>query len=557
MALPSELLFLVLDNLGEEKDYNSLFQCALVSRGYAQHALAVLYRIYDTSPLRGGGTEDEQFRARRQVLTPTTSKGFQSSTLKKWTTLWRSIVLSTLGGTYLPYCDFIRYLDLDDLGNLLSSGPSAKDEFFTPELLEFLSHEFVSEGNKRRRSPRTLPDSDWTKVKLGSAIVQRNSLIRGMSCNVSPTTLNEWIAVLPQLQRLSVWTGDVLSQRTGEIIHKHCPDFQELRIYIWPDTVDKKVETDAEELFNALRPNSLDYFEVLSFSVLGPRSIKALGTQKASLTELRLTSLNINTIRELPSLSTMPKLETLALTDSVPTAWAGQFYQTVDQVADWIRSCKNLKRLELRRFLDDAELLSQVLTDDTIHLSTISFAGYNLLRPGRFPDALGSHQSLQTLYLRGEGSPAPEDNTRLIDSLSKLTDLTDLELKDVSDWFSMDNVMNLTPFLPHLERLWISGETFDDSIWPAFLCLPMLKSLSIYAPSNFTATEVIEFLLQLGPGNKGLNLSILNAVSPTDISDDAQGMIQEVLDERLQGSFDFGLAQEEFSDEDSDIELSD
>jgi hypothetical protein len=41
-------------------------------------------------------------------------------------------------------------------------------ELFTPELAEFVSREYVSEGNKRRRSPRNLPDNEWIKVKLGS-----------------------------------------------------------------------------------------------------------------------------------------------------------------------------------------------------------------------------------------------------------------------------------------------------------------------------------------------------------------------------------------------------
>lgn len=84
-------------------------------------------RIYDASPLRGGGTEDEQLRAQTRKPVYSGAKEEHNSSLRKWITLWRSIVLSTLDLTYLPYYNYIRYLDLDDLGNLLGSGSSVKE----------------------------------------------------------------------------------------------------------------------------------------------------------------------------------------------------------------------------------------------------------------------------------------------------------------------------------------------------------------------------------------------------------------------------------------------
>ncbi|KAL4903596.1 hypothetical protein BDW74DRAFT_155798 [Aspergillus multicolor] len=557
VALPSEILFMVLDNLGEEKDYNSLYQCALASKHFTDHALAVLYRIYDASPLRGGGTEDEQLRAQARRTAFTVSKEEQNPTLRKWSTLWRSIVLSTLDLTYLPYYSYIRYLDLDDLGNLLGTGFAVKDQLFTPELLDFVSQEYVSEGNKRRRSPRTLPDNETIKVKFGSAIVQKNAMLRGMSCDVAPTILNEWIERSPQLQSLTVWSGTALSQRAGEKIREHCPEFRQLRMYIWQDKPPTNAEIEAEELFNALRPNSLEYFEVLSFSWLGPRSIRALGTQKDSLTELKLTSLNIHTIRELPSLTPLPKLEVLSLTDSMGAIWDEAFNTSMDDVADWIGTLPKLKHLEVRKFMNDSRLLTKALMHDEIHLNGLSFAGFKLSEGFNFLYDLKGHTSLQYLYLRGEGSPDPGHNNLLVESISTLHELRELELKDVSDCFIMEQAGELTLSLPKLERLWISGEAFNDSIWSAFSCLSKLKSLTIYALSNFTADGVIDFISQLGPENHGFALSILNATSAFNFPDEVQAMIREVLAGSLDGSFDFGLAQEEFSDPDSDIELSD
>ncbi|KAL4818906.1 hypothetical protein BDW67DRAFT_156229 [Aspergillus spinulosporus] len=556
-TLPSEILFMVLDYLGDEKDYNSLYQCALSSKLFTKHALSALYRIYDASPLRGGGTEDEQLRAQTRKPVYSGAKEEHNSTLRKWITLWRSIVLSTLDLTYLPYYSYIRYLDLDDLGNLLGSGSTVKEQFFTRELLEFVSHEHLKDGNKRRRVQTTAIDNEWIKRKLGSVIVNKNSMIRGMSCDVAPVVLNEWIEASPQLQSLTVWSGSTLSQQAGEKIREHCPDFRQLRIYIWQDKPPGNAEIEAEELFNALQPNSLEYFEVLSFSHLGPRSMRALGTQKDSLTELKLTSLNIDTIHELASLGPLPKLEVLSLTDSAPAAWDEPFYATLDEVADWIGTCAKLKRLEVRRFMDDSRLLSKALMNDNIHLTSLSFAGFKLHDGFRFLYDLKNHRSLQYLYLRGEGSPDPGQNNLLVESVGALHELRELELKDVSDFFTMEQAGELTMSLPSLERLWISGEAFNDSIWPTFSCLSQLKSLAIYALSNFTADGVINFISQLGPGNHGLSLSILNATSAAEFPDETQGIIRDILAGSLEGSFDFGLAQEEFSDPDSEIESSD
>lgn len=306
-------------------------------------------------------------------------------------------------------------------------------------------------------------------------------------------------------------------------------------------------ETEAKELFNTLRPGSLEYFEVLSFSHLGPQSLIALGTQRESLIELKLTSLSLETIRELPSLNTLPRLEVLSLTDSVPVARDEPFYTILGLVAEWMRSCTKLKRLELRKFMHDAKLLAQVLHSAEIRLTSLSFAGFSLSDDSGFLEVLKHHDSLQFLYLRGEENPNPAENDRLVDAVGNLRNLRELELKDVSDYFTMEQAGELAMSLPDLERLWISGEAFNDSIWPTFRCLQRLKSLAIYALSNFTANGVIDFVSQLGPGNRGMNLSIPNAISDQDFPENVQVMIRKILAENLDGTFDFGLAQGKFS----------
>ncbi|PWY73645.1 hypothetical protein BO70DRAFT_364545 [Aspergillus heteromorphus CBS 117.55] len=560
-VLPGDIIYIILDILGDEKDYNSLFQCAISSRYFTEHALAVLYKLCDTSPVRGGGTEDEHFRTRR-VAGPlghwAGARSEQDPTIRKWALLWRSIVLSTLDQTYLPYYSYVRYLDLDDFGDLLRDPgftTKTKEDFFTPEILDFVSYGYQSKGNKRLRSSRVYPDNDWIKIKVGTAIVKKTTSIRGISCNVPPETLTGWLDGLPLLQSLTIWSGDALSQHAGDKLRNHCPDFKQLTIYGWKNDPPRNAEADSEVFLNELRPDTLEYFEVLSYSQLGPRSIKSIGSHLNSLTELKLTSLTIETIAELPSLTAPPALKVLVLTDSIPAAPDENFYSTVTRVAEWICTCRSLRRLELRRFVDDSTLLSQVLADEGVRLTSLSLAGYTMAGSHAFHEALACQQTLQMLYLRGEGGEFPQDNELLVQAIAQLHDLRELELKDISDGFTPDHVIALTPSLPLLERLWISGDFFDDGALTAFLCLPKLQSLAIHAFSKFTADGILGFIAQLGSGNRGFNLTILNAVDST-LTEDAQTVIRDTLRVSLDGSFDYGLAQEEFSDTDSE-EMSD
>lgn len=41
-------------------------------------------------------------------------------------------------------------------------------DFFTPELLEMVSHDYEVKGSKRLRSSKAYPDNDWVMVKIGT-----------------------------------------------------------------------------------------------------------------------------------------------------------------------------------------------------------------------------------------------------------------------------------------------------------------------------------------------------------------------------------------------------
>ncbi|RAL11604.1 uncharacterized protein BO97DRAFT_369990 [Aspergillus homomorphus CBS 101889] len=552
-VLADDVICMILDILGDEIDHNSLFQCALSSRYLTAHSLSVLYKVCHASAVRGGGTEDEHFlKPRRFPATATSFKGEIDPAIRKWALLWRSIALSSLDQTYLPYYGYLRYLDLDDLGDLLKDPKftgQVRDDFYTPELLEIVSPDYQQKGNKRLRYSSRASDlsADSVKLKIGSAIVKKATSIRGMSLNVPTETLLEWIEGLPLLQSLSIWSGDTLSQHAGLKLRQNCPKFKQLTIYSWRDRSPGTAEAESEELLNELSPNTLECFEVISMCQLGPRTITALGSHLQSLSQLKLTSLTIETIARLPSLSTLPSLEVLALTDSVPAARDERFYAIVSQVAEWISSCKSLRQLDFRRFVDDPFLLSQILSNEGVRLTSLSLSGYTMTGSRAFHEALACQRTLRSLYLSGEGAFPSQDNDILVHALNQMGDLRELYLKDISDGFSQDHVMTMTASLPHLERLWISGDFFDDTVFQAFTHLSKLQSLMIPAFSKFTADGILDFISQLGPGNRGFSLSVLNAVDSA-LAEEAQILISETIKASLDGSFDYGVIQADYSD---------
>lgn len=90
----------------------------------------ILSRLHDTSPVKGGGTEEEQFRIRRLGASLSAVRNEEDLIFRKWALMWRSVIMSTLDKTYLPYYSYVRYLDLDDLLELF------KDSRFTGKTRE-------------------------------------------------------------------------------------------------------------------------------------------------------------------------------------------------------------------------------------------------------------------------------------------------------------------------------------------------------------------------------------------------------------------------------------
>lgn len=307
-------------------------------------------------------------------------------------------------------------------------------------------------------------------------------------------------------------------------------------------------DSEAEKFLTDLRPNTLESFETVSYSSLREGSIRGLGSHLNSLEVLNLSSLNADTVRSLVSLPALPRLKKLILTDSKPFPKDEAYTALSRQFGEWIYSCKSLRLLNLRVFVDDIFfLLSHALREDGPRLTTLDFSCLSTVAGiDSFYEALATQGTLQNFRVTGDCFEEPEYIGGMVQALVHLKNLRALDLYGVSDGFTPDHIMALMPFLPRLEHLAVGGDHFDDTIWKAFLCLPKFKSLTINALSDFTAQGILDFIAQLGPGNTGFNLSIMSSTNDANLTDEEQKLINDTLENSLGGVFEFCLAQGKF-----------
>ena len=128
-SLPDDILHVLCEELANQEQFDTLFNCACASRKLAAPALTHLYRYvayallsqafksisvdicfrsHHLAPVRGGGDDLYGWTAATKLLT-----------IQRWSILWRSIIGSSVGATLFPYCRYIKSLDFRDLGYLL------------------------------------------------------------------------------------------------------------------------------------------------------------------------------------------------------------------------------------------------------------------------------------------------------------------------------------------------------------------------------------------------------------------------------------------------------
>jgi len=460
--------------------------------------------------------------------------------LVKRTRMWRSMILSSLGKTLFPYSKFIRTLRLQDLEDLLDrlADPKLKvlnAMFFKDELHGFEVKKKVTIQNKEN----LVVDAVQTLNRLTEVITNETPMLEELSGNIYRTTLSTCIPRLPKLQDLTVYGGEAL-EAMGSLFRLHCPIFKSLKFYGWQNS-------DADQHFaaflNDIRPNSLESFEIISISQIGAWSFLALNSHRESLAELKLVGLKPEAITAISMLKGCTNLTSLSLAENGVASQDLEkrhndiFLETIA----WLRDCKGLQTISMAKILSATGLMTPILLENSIKLTKLELEGYFMSESGDFHRALASQTSLQALWLKGDSSDLGSDVDIFVESLSKLENLTDLRLREISDYFLDNHICKLAQCLPKLETWWTSGYAITDIIWSDVISLHSLRDLNLSAVTRFTADGIMNFVLSLGPGNRGFVLAVMMGDADFQLSDEEQSMINDTISSQVGGRFDFML----------------
>jgi hypothetical protein len=480
----------------------------------------------------------------------------QAGFFRRWTVLWRSIVLSSVdadderggggGRTYKPYCRYIKTLDFRNLSAMLD------DPKFTGAVRKAFFVDLSAFHFPRKEFNRQVVDVMATVDAVGDAVTAKATLLEEIDGHIWPAGLTRWISRSPKLETLVLWKGMALVEGAGAAIAQHCENFKNLTLHEFQNA-SVGDEGDADEVFehflSDLRPNTMAYFEMISYNDLARRSFEALGRHNKTLQHLDLGNLNKDAVRNLNALKACTEIHTLKLDDEFGTVQLEALHNDVFlEVVDWLGSCRNLRELSLQKFFDGPALLSRVLYSPHVKLTRLSLEGYTVRHTSAqlFHSALAEQKSLESVWLKGNGEDTtPDDLQIMVDGLSNLTNLRELVLKDVSDEFAEEHIISLALNLPLLEDFWTSGGEVSADILPPLANLHHLKNLTLYAMTQFPSDAIIDFLSSLNPETqRGFNMSMMAVDPEFDLTEVEQEMISDYIRANLDGRIDMVLWRE-------------
>lgn len=312
------------------------------------------------------------------------------------------------------------------------------------------------------------------------------------------------------------------------------------------------------DLLDQFQAQGFRSFGIYGANDLGAQSFLAINCHHETLTKLELLSLNPDAVPHLSKIKDCTKLTFLALAElGAPTVDLETRHNDVFlELIAWLRRCKNLKKIHFSTFYSATALLTPFLREPGLELAHLVLDSYMMSESREFHQALALQTKLRSLQLNGEDSEAISDNDVLVESLSKLSNLVELKVLRISANFSEHHIRTLALSLKKLESFWTSGFHITDNILPDIAKLERLKELDFNADTRFTADGIMDFILSLGAGNRGLVLSVSLQDTDSDIPEREQNIIRETISSHLGGRFVFELVREVdeggFSSEDSD-----
>ena len=495
--------------------------------------------MHNAAPVTNGGSDEVEVTRQSR---PGESNSQQNQVVSKWASLWRTMILSSLGMTLYPYCRYIRVLDLRDLKELLDDPKfrnDHSDDFFAGELYQFRTETETPMKTKGRGKRSLRLNTTATLEVIGEAISKQTPMLEEIDGEISSSALLQWIPRLPKLQQMTLWNGAALADGIGKLIHIHCPNFKGLRFYEWSAP---EADTLFATFLRELRPQTLETLEVFSFSNIGARSFLALTCHGTSLQELKLNNVKSEAMPALSILKGCTALTSLLLTEPVASTDLEHTQNDVFlEVISWLRECTQLHSITFQQLLSGPAILTPILLENNINLVRLEVRGYVPSRAKNFHQALAHQQSLRCVSLWGDAEDCDIDT--LVEALCQLRHLTDLHLSNLSDFFRDEHIRKLARSLPNLEDLFTSGWGITDAVWPDLATLRYLRRLDINAWSLFTLEGILEYISNLGPGNGGLSLAIMMADPDSALSEEEQAFVKEELASRAEGRFEYTLAR--------------
>jgi hypothetical protein len=580
-SLPPEILGLIFEELGSNRDFQTLFYCALAGKSFVRPALSSLYRLvifwpfYLKYSLTDGRIHDQSEYFRDDEPETAHQVSWQEGTrlqihaVSKWALVWNSIIRSSLGATAYPYCLYIRSLDLRNFDLLLNDShfrSSALDTFFAHEMSPFLktNEDSTPATEKNTRSRKNM----YGRLNLASIVEAVGESIityvadytahdgtmvalEDISGEISTASLQKWASRLSKLKTLTLYDGSVLNRGVADVISKYCPHFDDLTFCF---CFRPNIDPDTSAFFSGLRENSLRSFTAISANSIGSETLLALNHHSSSLRVLELHGLTSDAIMNLHLLQGCASLEVLHLQDRDGSLDLKSTQNDVYlQVVAWLVNCTRLQELHLQKLLSAPSILTELCLSNSTRLRKLELTGYSLVNNQDFHKAMAHQTSLEALLLRADAEGAFRDDIDvLVGSILKLTELRELDLYESSEYFRSSEIIRIASYLHKLERFTFSGHDMADAIWPAISRLPHLRSLNIFAITSFSFDGLLNYVSSLQPTNQGLVLSVMCQILEDDLSDHQKREIQERIEAQVNGRFEFVLLRDSRSSDDSD-----
>ncbi|KAK4993153.1 hypothetical protein LTR50_000639 [Elasticomyces elasticus] len=366
--------------------------------------------------------------------------------------------------------------------------------------------------------------------------------------DVFSTTLSRWAPRLTRLRSLQLWDGKALgNETTRNLLYAHCPMLELLSLYQWQHA---DADHHLAEFISGLQPNKLVAFENLSVAGIGAETCVALNAHGKSLNSLKLLLTN-DGLPALGLLQGCTALESLELTDMLgSTNLEETENETFLDIVTWLRNCHGLRELALTNFKSAPAMLTAAFMERAFQLEKLQIkasagSAYVVAENQDFHVALAEQQGLHSLFLSADPDPPTRDDIEILcSSLFALKDLRELKFTRIADYFSDTEIIRIAQNLTNLEDIYIGGTRVTDRIWDSVAGLKNLKSITLSAITRFTVGGLLGFIEKLGPGNRGLVVSVDFGDPDQALSEDEQTLIRDRLADTVGGRFEYILLRD-------------